>query len=149
MADKTKFGIIVAPKGKRVRRTGQNNRLNTDQQQFKYYKTVFLTRTIPTVTDSSPNWVNSVTFTYVHDLPYLPSFDTFLKGHKGTWGKILRGGQSINIGAYPEFPYTGTEYITSNSYNVTVTVYGGSTPGGIAAHDITLRLTLLYDEAFQ
>lgn len=145
MSSQRATGIVIAPEGKSVRRS-QENVLDTDIPQFKYYKTIYIKRIMPLVTDTSPTDINSISIQYPHGLPYTPTFDTFLKGHKGTWGKIVRGAQSIGIGGFPAFPYYGEEYIDQTNYSLDLSVYGGSTTGGIAAHEVVIRLTLLYDE---
>lgn len=142
------FGIIVAPETKSIRRS-QEMRLDTDVDQFKYYKTIPIKRFMPSVTDvGDATSQGTITIQFPHGLLYLPAFETFLKGNRGTWGKVIRGAQAGNYTQHVEFPYFGTESVDSTNYNCTLNVWGGSTTGGIPSHEVTLRLTLFYDEAF-
>lgn len=110
---------------------------DSDVDQYKYYRTVTLKRTMPVVG-------GTMTLSYAHGLPYTPAFETFIKGARGTWGKVLRGAQSTGIASHVEFPYFGTEWVDGTNYNLTLQTSDATLP----AHDMTVRLTLLYDEAF-
>lgn len=138
-----KFGVVVAPENKTVRRS-QEMVLDTDIDQFKYYKTMQIKRVMPAVDAGNP--FQTITIQIRHDLPYTPAFDSFLKGYRGTWGKVLRGAQSLSVGGHAEFPYSGSEWVDGTYYNCSLSVYGGGT--AVSAHEIILRVTLLYDEAF-
>lgn len=131
-----KFGAVVAPEGKAVRRS-KEMRLDTDVPQFKYAKTVFIKRTMPAGT-------SSITVEYPHEFKYLPSFSTYIKGFNGRWGKLSINPQSVGLGAWKEFPYAGYEQVDAKNY--TAIINSNDANVTIPQHQLIIRVTFLYDE---
>lgn len=135
-----KYGILVAPEGKRVRRSKEMV-LDSDIPQFKYSKTVLLERTVPL---TAAHLTTNITFVYAHGLGYIPAYSTYVRGYNGRWGRISKGVQSVGFEGWVELPQGGTETINSVNYTLNYLVFNDSA-NDLPQHQILIRLTLLFD----